>query len=329
MGKFKIIAILSSLSLGALLLDGCAKQPIVKYNADDFSQPTRVETKEVKVPALPQQVQTTYGVSRDPVIVKAYEKYLKTGQAESMESDGWHTVPYSANSKEFISCQPLALCVVQLQAGEQLLSVNAGDTVRWKIGQFATGVGKDTAISVTAKPTKEGIANDLIISTDKRAYFVSMVSEKGAGTQVLRYYYPEETAMNSVMSAQKYQKEQFNHQADQSSPGASTDSVLSQSTNVGQINQMNFNYKIKGADPVWRPLRVFDDGAKTFIQLPNLTDKFQLPVLYLAKGKELQLVNYRYKKPYFIVDGLFSRAWLVDGKGSDQVRVEILNENIQ
>ncbi len=331
--KIKSSVLLSSLTISAVVLSGCAKQPVVNYNPDDFSQPTRVETKEIKVPALPQNVESTYGIGNDPAVVKAYEKYLTTGQAESVQSDGWHTVPYSPNTKQYIQCQPLNMCVIQLQTGEQLLSVNAGDTVRWKIGQFATGAGANTAVSITAKPTKENIATDLILSTDKRNYFVSLVSEKGAGSSVLRYYYPQETAINAVLNAQKYQQEQFNKRngvvSSNSSAASAGETVIAQGTNLGSINAMNFNYKIKGDSPVWRPLRIFDDGSKTFIQLPNLTDKFQLPVLYLAKGKELQLVNYRYKKPYFIVDGLFSRAWLVDGKGSDQVRVEILNENIK
>jgi type IV secretory pathway VirB9-like protein len=53
-----------------------------------------------------------------------------------------------------------------------------------------------------------------------------------------------------------------------------------------------------------------------------------LPVLYLANNKAMQMVNYRYKQPYFIVDALFSRAWLISGKGREQVRVEIINQNM-
>ena len=96
-----------------------------------------------------------------------------------------------------------------------------------------------------------------------------------------------------------------------------------------RLNNVNFNYKIKGNSPPWRPLRVFDDGNKTYIQMPELASKFTLPVLYLARNKEMQMVNYRYTKPYFVVDGLFSRAWLISGKGRNQIRVELFNRNIQ
>ena len=77
----------------------------------------------------------------------------------------------------------------------------------------------------------------------------------------------------------------------------------------------------------WAPTRVFDDGDKTFIQMPVVSEELNLPVLYILCNKQLALVTYRYKKPYYIVDGLFSKAFLISGKGSDQQRLEIDNKN--
>ncbi len=34
------------------------------------------------------------------------------------------------------------------------------------------------------------------------------------------------------------------------------------------VEQMNFDYTIRGGDEHIRPVRVFDDGAKTYIQMP-------------------------------------------------------------
>ena len=76
----------------------------------------------------------------------------------------------------------------------------------------------------------------------------------------------------------------------------------------------------------WAPTRVFDDGAKTFIQMPAISDRLDLPVLYILRNKQIALVNYRYKKPYYIIDGLISKAFLISGKGSGQQRVEIDNK---
>ena len=35
------------------------------------------------------------------------------------------------------------------------------------------------------------------------------------------------------------------------------------------IESMHFAYKVKGGDDVMRPVRVFDDGKKTFIEFPS------------------------------------------------------------
>ena len=74
-----------------------------------------------------------------------------------------------------------------------------------------------------------------------------------------------------------------------------------------------------------RPLQVFDDGHKTYIRMPSITAQIDLPVLYILRRHSMQLVNYRYKAPYYVIDALFKRAVLVSGKGHDQIKVIIDN----
>lgn len=315
----KVTITLTLAGVGAALLTGCTT-PVVKYNPDDFVNPNRVVTKQVEKPVLP-QVNASYGIGNDPAVVKAYKLYQKTGKMETVKGEGWITYPYSSDSKPIISCSMFHFCIVELEAGEKLNSFGLGDTQDWQTNAFVTGEGKNASISIQAKPTRNDISTDLTISTNKRTYLVGLVAKPDASTTVLRFYYPEETMMDSVRQANQLQQ-----------GGSDSQVVSSTSFSDGtqiNLNNVNFNYKIKGDSPPWRPLRVFDDGNKTYIEMPALASKFSLPVLYLARNKQMQMVNYRYEQPYFVVDGLFSRAWLVSGKGSDQERVEILNENIQ
>ncbi|MCX7124370.1 MAG: TrbG/VirB9 family P-type conjugative transfer protein [Gammaproteobacteria bacterium] len=151
-------------------------------------------------------------------------------------------------------------------------------------------------------------------------------SKPDSGTTVLRFYYPQETMINNVLAANKIIDGGGDSSSDQSS--VVTQTTLSNGTDVN-LSHVNFNYKIKGDTPPWRPLRVFDDAKKTYVEMPAMASAFSLPVLYLQRNNQMQMVNYRYEKPYFVVDGLFGKAWLISGKGSNQVRVEILNKNIQ
>lgn len=64
------------------------------------------------------------------------------------------------------------------------------------------------------------------------------------------------------------------------------------------------------------PKQVFDDGLKTYLVMP--TNLQEMPVIYIIDDEDtkenLQLVNYRTKGRYIIIDRLFNEAKLVLGK---------------
>jgi type IV secretion system protein VirB9 len=92
------------------------------------------------------------------------------------------------------------------------------------------------------------------------------------------------------------------------------------------IEQLNFNYKISGDRPSWRPVRVFDDGRQTFIEFAPSVTQGELPPLFLsgAEGKAADLVNYRVSGQRMVVDRLFTSAELRlgDRRGQKRVRIE-------
>ena len=77
-----------------------------------------------------------------------------------------------------------------------------------------------------------------------------------------------------------------------------------------------------GKEIRWRPLRVFDDGSKTFIQFPPGLKSSEAPALFVVSSHGNQLVNYRVKGDYYIVDRLFDEARLIVGE-QEPIVVEI------
>lgn len=289
--KYKIMAMLT---LG--ILSGCAKTPHDNFIPSQGALSVN-ETHPV--------IAATYGYGNDPAVIKAYQQYVKTGRAENIRSEGFKTFAYDAHSRPLAECAPFHLCVVQLEQGETINNIELGDSARWLIGRSLIGTAQQGSWQVAFKPKSYDLATDAVITTNKRTYNIGLVSHLGASTHVMNFYYPEETLSES---------------SDVVSSTPSTESPVN-------IAQLNFDYKIQGAHVVWRPTQVFDDGDKTFIKMPEMADRYDLPVLYIYRDKQMQIVNYRYRKPYYVIDGLFQAASLITGKGSHQVRVDILNRH--
>ncbi len=86
-------------------------------------------------------------------------------------------------------------------------------------------------------------------------------------------------------------------------------------------SQLNFSYKIDGPNVPWRPLRVFDDGSHVYLEMPAGMKSSEAPALLIAAGGGTQMVNYRVRGSYFVVDRLFEKGVLLAGVGRQQDRV--------
>ncbi|MFN0024008.1 MAG: TrbG/VirB9 family P-type conjugative transfer protein, partial [Parvularculaceae bacterium] len=88
-------------------------------------------------------------------------------------------------------------------------------------------------------------------------------------------------------------------------------------------DDLKFRYAIEGDRPHWRPIRAFDNGKQVFIQFPEAIAQGEAPPLFVLSAKgEPELVNYRRRGSYYVVDRLFSAAELRLGeKRQDVVRI--------
>ena len=91
------------------------------------------------------------------------------------------------------------------------------------------------------------------------------------------------------------------------------------------VSALNFRYAIQGDTPAWRPLRAFDDGRQVFIEFPRGIGQGEMPPLFVVgpDGNTSELVNYRVRGNYMIVDRLFAAAELRFGADRNQKRVRI------
>jgi type IV secretion system protein VirB9 len=135
--------------------------------------------------------------------------------------------------------------------------------------------------------------------------------------QEVEFYYPGEllTAMKDADSAAA------KSQQDAVDPPGDSDNVV-KVANVDPA-QLNFAYSVGGANVPWKPIRAFDDGSHVYIQMPPGMKSSEAPALLVTAGSGTQMVNYRVKGNYYVVDRLVTDAILVSGVGRDQDRVTI------
>jgi|GEM_PF-235712 len=77
------------------------------------------------------------------------------------------------------------------------------------------------------------------------------------------------------------------------------------------------NYTLKGEAP-WRPSRVYDDGQRTVIEMPQGIPADKIPALLIVQAAAASgeaPVNYRLEGSRYVVNGMFDRAVLVAGSG--------------
>ncbi len=103
---------------------------------------------------------------------------------------------------------------------------------------------------------------------------------------------------------------------------ASADAATPIVTGV-DIARLRFRYAIEGDNPPWRPVSAFDDGSKVYIEMPSGIAQGEAPPLFVIGPEgDGQLVNYRVRQNYYIVDRLFAAAELrMGGEHQQTVRI--------
>ena len=305
-------------------LAGCATQgtppPTITLDESVAAQPLSELPKPIEVVAVPQPLPLPEQLKRLPDELEAKtmpesadEKVRVTRANQEARiaptREGYVNAiqvwPFTDGALYQVYASPGRVTVVSLQPGEELVTVAAGDTVRWIVGDTSSGTGASLRVSVLVKPTRSGLKTNLVVTTNRRTYLIELTSTEKAWMASVSWDYPKDRMLALQRQAQAAQV------------AAPVDAGLS-------LENIRFRYAITGSSPPWKPLRAFDDGEKVYIQFPGGIAQGELPPLFVigAQG-DGQLVNYRFRSPYYIVDRLFGAAELRLGadKG-DVVRIE-------
>lgn len=88
--------------------------------------------------------------------------------------------PFTDGALYQVYAAPGRVTVVSLQPGEELVTVAAGDTVRWIVGDTSSGSGDALRVNVLVKPIRSGLKTNLVITTSRRTYLLELTSTEKA-----------------------------------------------------------------------------------------------------------------------------------------------------
>jgi type IV secretion system protein TrbG len=217
-----------------------------------------------------------------------------------------------------VVCAPLHVCVLELEPGEKIVGEpHIGDSIRWEISPSVSGSGPDATPLIIIKPRIAGLDTTMVVPTDRRAYYVRLESKPNEYVARVGFSYPEDTK-------QKWQEYLVKQREAEQQEKAAAERVTELPNTA--LENMHWNYEIKGGEVSTRPVHVMDDGAKTYIQMPVETIHRELPVLVVKGPNGSEMINYRVKDNTYIVDRLFDRAALLLGSGKHQVKVELIRQ---
>ena len=305
------------------MLAGCASQdapPVIALDEPVEAQrlpepPMPIEMVEMPKPlALPAQLKPLPNAQAGKPVEEPIDERVRVSRANrdarvAPTREGYINAiqvwPYSDGALYQVYTSPGRVTAINLQAGEELVTVAAGDTVRWIVGDTSSGSGEELRVSVLVKPTRVDLKTNLVITTTRRTYLIELTATEHAWMASVSWDYPKDR----MLALQR--------RATAAKAAVPVDAGLT-------LEQLRFRYAISGSNPPWKPLRAFDDGKKVYIQFPAGIAQGELPPLFVIGPEgDGQLVNYRFRSPYYIVDRLFGAAELRLGTDQgDVVRIE-------
>jgi P-type conjugative transfer protein TrbG len=199
--------------------------------------------------------------------------------------DATQMYDYAPGALYEVYAAPGYLSTILLEPGEAIVTVAAGDTTRWMVEETTSGDLADPRTLLLIKPTRAGIRTNIVLATDRRTYLIEAIAVQGS--------------TYSAQTAWRYSDREPQHNS------AGISGVA--------LEDLNFRYRIdvtRGRSPPWRPVRVFDDGRRTYVEFPLDIAASEAPPLFLRDGAQVALVNYRVAGNRYVIDRLFDVAEL-------------------
>ncbi len=305
-------SVIMLLLLSATTLAGCAtpkKPPQISYDSD--------------VPALPALPAAVTDERPKPLHVPPGWTPARGGTAASTPTgrvqnanaaarveprrEGYYNAiqvyPWSAGALYQVYAAPGQITDIALEPGESLTGagpIASGDTTRWIIGDTESGSGATRQVHVLVKPARPDITTNLVISTDRRTYMIELRASENPYMPAVAWSYPQTPSSGRAVP---------------------TTPVIPSAT------ARNYRYRLEltGDTPPWRPVSVYDDGRRVYVEFPRGIVQGEMPPIFVIGSEgEAQISNTRIYRNILIVDRLFGAAELRLGGGKRQQVVRIV-----
>lgn len=298
------------LLLSATALGGCAsapKPPQSSYDSDVPALPVvpAVVTDERQRPLHTPPAWTPARGGKDANAPVARIENANAAARIEPRREGYYNAiqiyPWSEGALYQIYAAPGQITNIALEPGESLTGsgpIAAGDTARWIIGDTESGEGVSRRVHVLVKPTRADIATNLVVTTDRRSYMIELRAGEKPYMPAVAWAYPQV-------------------------PGAQRHNVPVVPI-IPAFTVRNYRYALTGDTPPWRPMAVYDDGRKVYVEFPRGVIQGEMPPLFvIGADGEAHIVNSRIYQNILIVDQLFGAAELRLGGGERPQKVRI------
>lgn len=195
-------------------------------------------------------------------------------------------ITYRANDVVRINATYGISTMIIFGADEKFETIALGDTESWQI------VPTEKGNILFLKPVAKNVSTNLNIVTNKRIYYFELFDHDRAEEKKVfgvKFIFPEEK-LDASLRAEAEQRASF--------------------PNISSIDKANINidYSYAG-NTALRPLKVFDDGVKTYFQFGA-----KIPAIFGVNNDFSEtLVNFRKEGEYIVVDGVLPQYTLRDG----------------
>lgn len=173
------------------------------------------------------------------------------------------TIDYRREQVVQIEGAPGYQVMIALAPDERIENVALGDSGAWQV------VASQSGNMLFVRPTQDGVSTNMTVITNARFYAFDLVPANGAPPYEVRFRYPAEPDDNAFAGT-------------------------AETATVGM-------YRLGGSRSMW-PVRMHDDGAKTYIDWPQ---DVALPAVFIIDdhGRE-RLANGNMRGGLYVIDSV-------------------------
>jgi type IV secretion system protein VirB9 len=300
----------AAILLSATMLAGCAtyKPPQISYDANVPPLPA-IPAAVTDDRPRPIHVPPAWTVARGGTAAGTPTGRVENANAAARvqpRREGYYNAiqiyPWSEGALYQVYAAPGQITNISLEPGESLTGagpIAAGDTTRWVIGDTESGSGTTRRVHILVKPTRPDITTNLVVTTDRRTYMLELRSGQKPYMPSVAWAYPQ--------------------------PLASQRQAVPATPVIPAVAARNYRYGLTGDNPPWKPVAVYDDGRRVYVEFPaGIVQGEMPPIFVIGADGEAQIANSRIYRNILIVDRLFGAAELRLGGGKSQQTVRIV-----